>query len=176
MNARKIAASLITMVSASFEVQADAFYEAIQYKCDSNNGLIQIEWLGAYNEALRSLYGSKDGDSWNPWELTPPANQSGSTDANTIIKRCPLNGETYEVTIGALRCNDDPQGRNGAVVIGWSSIYKGEKLMAREQLGVCDPYTHFKGKLVDEIVTTKLIFRPGHHPTIERVPSGDFYR
>jgi hypothetical protein len=131
----------------SNEAYSDAFYQQVQYKCDENSNFVQIEWLHAYNEKGEALKKGKGKNTWDPWELVS-GDDRYITSTKKIKRACKLSDGVYEIEIGPTVCNRDTQGKDGASLAGWATIFKSGQKLAHEEFGLCSSYGYVDGKYV----------------------------
>jgi hypothetical protein len=147
---------------------ADAFYEIVQYRCDTKGNYLQVQLLGAYNEEGQALTSTKDENTWSPWQLVEEIeDERYIKKTKTIQKTCVLSDGTYMVEIGPNPCNYNIQGMNGAMMMAWARVTKDGKELTRENFGACG---------VDGEVTTKLQIRPGQKPIIGTKSGDDYFK
>lgn len=149
---------------------ADSWHELLRYSCDSQTGLLQIEYLGAYNEEGNSLVMRKTENDVNPWDLVVIGNDPRYVvRTNTVEKHCRLRTTVYFVELGALPCNFDLHGMNGGMMQAYARIRRGNFEISKEVFGSCS--------VLNERVTTKVELLAGHKlPVVTRKAAREYFK
>jgi hypothetical protein len=157
------------MLGAVNDINADWFYQTINYTCDSNEDKIVIEFKGAYNENGKSLISNKGPDGWDPWELVI-IGKDGKTIIKelTVIRKCKLSDGEYLVEIGPNPANNNTSGLDGLVMTAWVAVTKNNHIITKKYMG--------SWKVEGPVMTKVVIRGKSNKPKIYYTSSDDFYK
>ncbi|WP_292937686.1 hypothetical protein [Noviherbaspirillum sp.] len=134
--------------------------------------MVEVAYVGGYNEEGERLMQNKSENEWNPWDLIEGDNGSESRyikAIESVRKQCKLSDGVYTVEMSPSPCNYDVQGMNGGMMTANATIRRGKKILAKQSLGACD--------VGEELIATKVSVHAGSNvPAIEKKKAGDYYQ
>ncbi len=164
---------LAAIILSTASAHADFFYKLVGYECDEKANAVILRYVGARDEAGKTMMKNKGPQQWDPWSLIVKDKKNSSYIAShkTIHGQCQLSDGIYEITIGPLPGNANLQGMCGGFMSAWAEVRRGSEIVLPRhafEFGDCH---------VAQPVTTKIIIEGGgKEPVIKEVPWDDFYK
>jgi hypothetical protein len=153
-----------------FLSRADAFYELLRHRCNVAADTLEVEYVGAYNEAGECLFASRTPDDVNPWdqiEMEKAEEPKFIAGIKAERRRCRLSDGVYDVELAPIPCNRNVLGFNGAMMMASAQVRFPGRRTTTAEFGGCN---------LESDVKTKLLIRPTGNVRIEGKTAEEYFK
>ena len=143
--------------------RADAFYKLGGYQCDTKAGRLTLTYDAAANSAGEAMLRAKTPQQGDPWDLVHGEGE-GITSTTTVRGTCQLSDGVYDVELGPVPGNVNPEGRCSAWMSAWAEVRRGKTIVwprADFERGVACSYD--QGEII-----TRVEISPGRRPRMTK--------
>jgi len=126
-----IAALLLSLIAGS--AHADGFFKLVGYQCNHRADRLILTYGAAANGAGQSMMEAKSNTQWDLWGLTERGADDRIKATRTVKASCRLSNGTYDIRLGPIPGNVNPDGRCGAWISAWAEVRLNKKVIYRRQ-------------------------------------------